>query len=244
MAERFRLPRTITASSWPNIWGGVWARAQQVRGTVRDSQGTVAPKLTNREALAIVTGMRIIPTREPFDFWAQFAAIAYGWDPPKRDRLDTSAAQADRFYPPDQTVSLVLEMQRLLAEVDASPGQEPRIDLDKDDFDDPLVQGDVAAQIAQDGGLAVRGIPIPTGKCVEKGTGKKRPIRPKCDKDGLGPREPATGKRLECDKEGDCEPEIIDVDPLREVFKVTVVIALVALAALALKDWAVSPRRR
>jgi hypothetical protein len=240
MGERFKLPPVITASSWPAIWGAVWERAKQARGVDHDEDGTVAPVLTNREAIAIVLAMRELPTAERWPLWYQFAAVAYGWDPYESDRLDTTRAQADKLYPPETTVALILEMQRMVGEIDNATA--PRMALKSDTFEDTIVQGDVAAALKQDGGISMQGFPIPTGKCTDKKTGKKRPIRPKCDKDGKGPIEPNTRRRMKCDNPGDCEPEVLDVDPAKALIKFVAVVAMVAIGALALENWMLQPR--
>lgn len=237
MAEPFKLPATITADTWEDVWGQVWLRAQKARGTAQDDEGTLVPIMTNREALALVVGIRKLKTEQPFGFWYLFAAVAYGWDPVDHDYLDKSAAQADREYPPETGVALMIHLLRNVADFQMrADAGDPMVQLDKDAFDDPIVQGSIVEALKQDGAVALKALPIPTGQCKDKKTGKRRKMRPKCDKDGKGPREPITRRRLPCDKDGECDPEFVVVDPIGEIIKLALTVAVVAVGALVLKD--------
>lgn len=208
VAERFKLPPVLTGSTWGNVWQAAWERLRQQRGMTINSEGVVAPKLTNREAASIIDAMRAIaPTTErKFPLWYQFAAVVYGWDP-ENDKIDISSAQADRFYEPDAAVELFVALQTMVFDLDDErAGTEPRVELDQGAFDDRIFQGEVVSALRADGAKAQAIIP----QCKDKKSGKKRFPRPPCDKDGKGPkgRDPITGVEIElpCDNPGDCEP--------------------------------------
>lgn len=182
-----------------------------------DRNEVVAPKMTNREAAAVISSMRAIApiANDAFALWYQYAALAYGWDP-DTDRLDLSSAQADRVYPADAAVELQLAMQRLTGELDDRAIPDPRLELDKGTFDDRIFQAEIAAALRQDGASTQAVIP----HCRDQKTGKARLPRVKCDPndpDGTARRkrkvlEPNTRQIVEvdCDAPGDCKP----IDPL------------------------------
>jgi hypothetical protein len=231
MAERFRLPPVITGSTWNNVFGFLWQKPP--RGTAPDRDGVIAPVFTNREALALVQALRTIsPTISAgFPLWYQFAAVAYGWDT-ERDVLDLSKEQADRMYDPNAAVALMLEVQRITGDLDDERGGQldPRLELDQDDFDDRLVQGDVQKALQDDGAEATAIIP----RCKDRKTGKTRFPRAKCDANGKGPtiRDPATGAIIElpCDKDGDCDA----INPIAKVRKLEKLLLIGMIAAGAI----------
>jgi hypothetical protein len=236
MAERFKLAPTATASSWDNLFWSQWNAAKRARGTGNAPDGTLAPRMTNREAVATIVAWRALdamstPGGQAWPLWYQFAAAAYGWDPVKSDRLNKSPAQADKLYPIALTSELWLALQRIAASLEARDVADPRVTLESSAWDDELVQGEVRHALVQDG-ASVSTLPSPTDVlCTDKETGKRRVKRPPCDADGKGPKwlNPVTGKleELPCDKPGDCKPI-----PRRRVSTATMVV--VGLAALAL----------
>jgi len=220
----FNLPPTITASTWASVWEAIWLRLQK-RGTVRDSHGSVTPRMTNREAIALIEVMRrLAPVAEvTFTLWYQYAAQAYGWDPwADRNVLFTTKAQADKEYPADLGVQLMLMMQRLAGALDDSRKLDPpSVHPDEKAFDDRVFQGDVAEALKRDEGTDVKVVPVPTGKCRQK-DGTERTPRIRCDKkdpDGFArrkrkvpdPTQPGGIREIDCDQPGDCEAIIIDV---------------------------------
>lgn len=234
MAERFTLQPVITGSTWSNVVAAIWTR--QPRGPSIASDETISPKMTNREALALIQAVRsaapmAVSTtagpREAWSLWYQFAAAAYGWDP-NTDQLDTTVAQRDSIYDPDMGALLFQQIDDVAHELDARAGLDPRLELDAGAFDDPIMQSDVVRALRADGARAevitgFRGgssekqsIPM----CRDKKTGKARVPRVKCD-----PNDPERAKRnkrlvfepntrqnieIDCDNEGDCEL----IDPL------------------------------
>jgi len=201
-AERFRLPPVLTASTWGNLWGAAWERAKQARGVATADDGTVAPVMTNREALALIAALRVVAamTSEGFPLWYQFAAVAYGWNP-TTDTFDVSQKQADRLYPADDATELQLAMQRLTTALDRERSDvDARLELDDNGFFDILVQGDVRRALLEDGATVAFKIPVPS--CKDPKTG--RPT-------GKPQRDPKTGKWT-------CEPVLVD-DPVTAVGK-------------------------
>lgn len=214
MSERFTLPPVVTASTWGSLMDAVWQRSP--RGMTADDDGTIAPKWTNREAIAVIDGLRGIAS-DDFPLWYQFAAIAYGWEP-GTNRLDRSDAQADRFYDPATAVLLNLEMMRLVHDLDARQRSDPRIDLDGNAWTDVTLQSEIAKALREDGAGVQFKVPLPA--CKDPQTGK--PAKPVKD--------PKTGKWT-------CPggPLVID-DPITAIIKALAPIA-VPLALILGAAW-------
>lgn len=175
MPERFLLPPVITGSTWSTVWGYTWEH--QGRGAVTDDEGTIAPRWTNREAVAIIAALRAVAPE--FPLWYQFAAIAYGWEP-GQNKLDRSQAQADRDYDANANVMLNLEMQRIVNDLDAARRPDPRIELDAQTWSDAAFQAEIAKALREDGAQAQFKIPLPA--CKDPKTGK--PAKPVKGADG------------------------------------------------------------
>jgi hypothetical protein len=223
MAERFTLPPMITASSWGSVMDALWSKSS--RGMTTDDEGTIAPKWTNREAVAVIAALRgLAAMAEGFPLWYQFAAIAYDWEP-GRNRLDRSDEQADRFYDPGAAVMLNLEMQRLVGELDDLHRTSPRLDLDSHSWTDAALQGEIAKSLREDGAGVAFKIPLPA--CKDPVTGK--PARPVKD--------PKTGKWT-------CPggPLLID-DPITAIIKALAPIA-VPLALILGAAWLAGNKRQ
>lgn len=166
MPERFQLPPVITASSWPSVAEALWS--QNRRGSVQDDQGDIAPKWTNREAIALIAALRGLARALPegFPLWYQLAAAAYDWEPASyKDHLMVNAAQADAIYPAEPAVVLNREMIRITNALDQTRGArpEPRLQLD-DVFDDEQMMSDVMQALHDDGSRAMFKIPLPACK--------------------------------------------------------------------------------
>jgi hypothetical protein len=228
--QRFALPPLITASKWRDVWGSLWSQLLRSRGVVNDAEGTVAPRMTNREAVAVVEAVRDLARKAgaQFPLWYQFAAIAYGWAP-DHDELDTSQEQSDRVYDADASVMLQLEVQEFTGDLDDRNTPDPRIDL-TDVFDHPSYRAEVAAALGQDGAQALFKIPIPA--CKDPKTGK--PAKPV--------RDPKTGKWT-------CPGGAVTIDDpltaiLKELTKVIVPIGLIVLVIGLAADNATTRRSR
>lgn len=234
MAERFKLPRVITASAWNTVGVSLWMDLERKRGTHENMFGGVSHKMTNREAVAIINGTRALAPmlRGKFPLWYQFAAVAYGWTPGS-DKLNATQKQADEIYDPDAGFELEKAVNSVLIEMrDNHPDVPPRLELEEDMFNEPIFQGEVARALHADGVRPQFEIPLPV--CKDKKTGKLRVPKPPCNKDGQGPIEPVTGRRMPCDKPGDCQTATVD-DPLtgiiRGVGKFAVPFAIIVIAA-------------
>ena len=200
MAERFALPPLITGTTWANVHAALWSRSP--RGVAADDEGTIAPRWTCREAMAVIEAARqAAKTGSAFPLWYQFAAVAYGWDPTVDSaRLDNSQEQADRDYDADAAVALQLELQRITSDLDESGGKlTPELRLDGKAFDRPGVQSEVRAALRADGISPTFKVPLPA--CKDPRTGKP----------GIPRRNPKTGK-------WECEVVTID-DPVTAIGK-------------------------
>lgn len=176
MPERFALPPVITGSTWGNVWGFMWEH--QPRGVVTDDDGTIAPRWTNREAIAMIAALRAA-AGAAFPLWYQFAATAYGWEPGK-SKLDRSEAQADRDYDANAAVMLQLEISRLTADLDEQRKADPRLELDAQSWTDVAIQSEIAKALREDGAQTQFKIPLPA--CKDPKTGK--PAKPVKGADG------------------------------------------------------------
>jgi hypothetical protein len=206
--------------------------------------GMTAPRITNGEAVQLITAFHSA-ARDAFALWAQYAAVAYGWDPPDNDELDASVGRAARAYAADLTVALWLELRRLTQLLDARmlSGQSAnddgaRLDLGGQ-FSDPAFVASVREHLQSDGADAL--FKIPTPFCTDKRTGERRWPRPPCGKDGKL-RDPFTGADIACDKPGDCDALLLD-DPITAVVKSLLPLALVVGALWLITRPTDKPRR-
>jgi hypothetical protein len=187
----------ITASTWGAVFSSAWDRALKRNGFETGSEGTIAPRVTNAEAVQMIRAWRIAVGGARFPLWYQFAAVAYGWDPPDNDTLD--AQDPDAWYPTDVNVALWVELHRVsLASDDIAP-----VRLDVDDlggYTDPGFMLSIRDALAGDGASAQFKIPLPA--CKDPKTGK--PV-------GRPHRDPKTGKWR-------CDPVTID-DPITYIGK-------------------------
>lgn len=216
MATKILRP-LYTASTWRTLWQAVfdsfWSKPERRQ---KADDGTNAPKLTNREAAALVREWHNVAPEgaERGEVWYQFVASAYGWDPPRRDYMRRDEAQASGWYPRELTKDLWSWAWTIALYADDIAGQPPRFAPQLDSFEDPVFAGTVRACLLEDGAEAT--FKFPTGYCKDKKTGKKRVPLPKCDAKGRGPYlgVDKSGKPVygACDKPGDCEPEFWD-DP-------------------------------
>ena len=234
MADDFKLPPVITASTWPNAFWATFDRLRQLRGVASSHRSeAIAPKMTNREAVAIVSAIRALApmTERGFGLWYQYAALAYGWDP-DRDRLTLTQAQSEKLYDQEAAPELMLAFQKLAGELDLLQREDPRVELDRGAFDDRILQGEVIKALRDDGAEAVAVIP----QCRDKKSGKVRTPRPPCDPndaDGTARRkrkvlEPNTRQIIEidCDAPGDCKP-LDPVGGIRKLEKYAVIALLI-----------------
>lgn len=220
MSERFTLPPVITGSTWTAVWGALWERSS--RGTVADEEGALAPKWTNREAIAIIAAIRSAAAPD-FPLWYQFAAPAFGWEPGV-NKLDRSEAQADREYDPSAAVLLYQEIRRIATELDDRQRREPRVELDAQTWTDATFQAEIAKALREDGAQAQFKIPLPA--CKDPRTGK--PARPVRGSDG----------KWRCPG----GPLLID-DPITAIVKALAPIAL-PVALILGAAWVMSKRPR
>ena len=245
-------PATLAASTWRVAFTGLWARAEKAHGTTRSRggwrgspsdappgvliAGTPAPRITNGEAVQLVRAFRVA-AGSAFSLWYQYAAVAYGWDPPSNDSLDASSPQADRAYQSDITVALWMELYRLAKQLDVD-GVEAALALEND-FSDAVFIASVRDNLAGDGADAQ--FKLPTGTCTDKRTGRQRWPKAPCDDNGEF-RDPFTGARLACDKPGDCTPTMVD-DPITAGLKSLFPVALVVVAIWFFSKPSRQPRR-
>lgn len=216
-----RLPDLITASSWKNIVQSIWQQSSRLGLETDPDTGETAPAWTNRQALALVAGVRA--AAKPvmaWPLWYQFAAAAYGWDP-ATNALDTSDGHADEAYPVGAAVQLVGELRRIAEQLDAVRYPELRVTLD-DVWGNPAIVADVIGALAGDGARVAFKIPLPV--CKDPATG--RPARPVKD--------PADGKWK-------CPGGVVTVDDpitalLKTLSKAAVPAALILIAYAAMTN--------
>jgi len=213
VAETFKLP-TIRGATWDDVvqkyWD--WARGPSGRGVIAASNEVIAPKLTNREAAALISEMRALApmTKSGFQLWYQFAAEAYGWSP-KRDKLDVSKAQEDRMYGADAGLELSLALFRMTSELNDDPpdagAPEAVMEFDQGAFQDTIFQSDVIRALKEDGAEAF--------------------LIPSCERDGKKGQFP---KRNKDTNEWECEnPDVFDpTAPLKKVVQVGTAVAIIA----------------
>lgn len=172
MAPNATFPPVITASRWETAWEAALAAARRRRGGTSAS----AP-ITNGDAVALVKAWARSSGTGAMPLWYQFAATAYGWDPAKSDRLNTTARQRDALFDAAITSDLWTAARQTARGLDA--GNEPaRLDIDADTFDSPVFQAGVRSAISGDGGMRAAG-KIPVG-CRDPKTGKLVGPRMKC----------------------------------------------------------------
>lgn len=161
----------ITAARWESAWEALLASARR-----RRSGNALAVPLTNGEAASLV---RAWPGKSGslwMPLWYQFAATAYGWDPQRSDRLNTSAKQRDATFELSRDLwDVTHEVARML---DADNKQPVRLDIDETTFDDVTFQAGVRAALLDDNGLQAAG-KIPVG-CRDPKTGRLTGPKMKC----------------------------------------------------------------
>lgn len=227
----------LFATTWANAYDRLWRSAKIARGCVTAQSGWTgkpseappgaviagcpAPRLTNAEAVRLIRAYKaaIVGTSASWSLWYQFAAIAYGWDPPEVDELDASSVRADASYVPDVCVALWMALFDLTKQLDRG-GSPAQLTLDGD-FAEASWLADVRGHLRGDGAEAT--FKIPTPFCRDKKTGKNRTPYPPCDT-----KDPLTGRPwLKCDSPGDCEPVMVD-DPLTTLLNKLLPYALMA----------------
>lgn len=204
----FRLARRVTASTWGNAFWAQWNQARVARGTAKASDATITPRVTNREAVAIINAWRgeNSLTSQPFSLWYQFAAIAYGWMVDK-DTLAATSPQATRLYPVDATKELWLAVQRIANRLEIErPDVAVALDVDPDAFMSPTFRGEVGNALRGDGANAEWLVGV--GGCKDPKTGKVRPF----PKGSCKVKWTAVGPILHSCKFEKCDPVRVEID--------------------------------
>ncbi len=172
MAPPRTFPALITADRWENVWESLLTSARRRR----NSGSSFSVPLTNGEAASLI---RAWPGKSGtlwMPLWYQFAAAAYGWDPQRSDRLNTTPKQRDsKFHLSRDLWDATHEIARAL---DAERKQPARLDVDADTFDDPTFQAGVRAALKADGGMKAAG-KVAIG-CKDPKTGKLTGPKMKC----------------------------------------------------------------
>lgn len=155
----FGLPPFITASTWTTAFNAMYSSISLLgqRTTDSDGDGSTIPRITNREAMAIISEWRTLAplANGVWPLWYQYAAQAYAWDPSDPETAHTLVAtdkQADAIYPPDMGVELWRSLRQLAHALDDNKVDAGhRLDFDRGAFDDPTIQGEVVDALKQDG---------------------------------------------------------------------------------------------
>lgn len=116
--------------------------------------------MTNAEAVALIREWHgVSGSSSALAF--QFAAHAYGWDPPSSDTLRTDAKQAARAYPSADMlwrwvggIAAELDARNDALVRDGKAPQPARIAVDRDSFTDPTFYGAVRAYLTSEGARA------------------------------------------------------------------------------------------
>jgi len=219
-SPRYRLDKHYGASRWETVFGALFDDVLRRRGKQLTEDGTISPALTNQEAVALIAAFRALAvmTRDGFPLWAQYAGVAYDFGRGPL-RFNTSLKQMGRMYPADIGVGLWSEGLHIFASLEKErPDVPSQFDVDADTFQSLAFVNDVKRDLQADADKITASKKIPFPACRDKKTGKLRFPRPPCDKDGKGPIEPVTGRRMPCDKRGDCDPVVVD-DPITAVGK-------------------------
>lgn len=144
MATRVLAP-LVTASTWEAAWQSMHDAAGR-RMKTKD-----VPRLTNAEAVALVRVWRGATTGES-SLWSQFAAIAYGFKPPKQNKLRTDDVRARAWFPLAATADLWSWSGGIAKELDARGDQPPpSLAPNLDTFTDPVFHGQVLDELRKDG---------------------------------------------------------------------------------------------
>lgn len=252
MAAKYTLPVIVDAPSWPSVVEALFTGAQDRRGRVRASDGTLSPPLSNQEAVAIIDEFRDVAdkTSEGWPLWYQFAAVAYDWDT-ARDRLDSGPTRGNKLYPVDVRRDLWVALMRVAGNMQAEhPGPgviHPRAST----FGSLSTVAAIRRALNEDGAEAA--FKIPTPACKERDSGKKRLHRVPCDPkdaDGWKRRKRKTfydavhrrWVEVDCDRPGDCENIAID-DPITAIGK-SLLVPILVVGGLLWLITARTPRSR
>jgi hypothetical protein len=182
VTERFQLPPLATGSTWSAVYWSLWETAKKRRGTATSEDGTFVPRLTNREAVALVEAWRAVSplqSAREFTLAYQFEAVAWGWDPAS-DMFDVSTKQADKLYSIEASRDLWVMLKWIATALDEAKlaNVPPRVELDATAFADLLVQGDVRRKLIEDGGVVA--FKSPLVEIIREGM--KNPITPEQQK--------------------------------------------------------------
>lgn len=211
-----RWPPFVTSSSWRTVMASLVQTVTRKRGKSSgapidgrwDGTAPAAPVITNGDAVTLV--MAAMAAASPnisrlFPAWYQLAAVAYGWDPGKSDKLDTSATRRDAPYPAPMRSILWECIGQVFTALDNERVTSPRVDLDGQ-FSDQVFQGQVVVALRDDGyELKFSRPKLPAG-CKDK-NGKIG--LPKCV------RKMKTWPYF-CTKY-ECDPHYVEIDPLKPV---------------------------
>jgi hypothetical protein len=154
MAVVVAAPRPTFA---PLYGGSTWTT---LAAAMRSPLANRKQPMTNAEAVALIREWRNV-SDSPATLAYQFAAHAYGWDPPTSDKLATGAKQAARAYPsPDMLwrwvggIAAELDARNDALVRDGKAPQPARVAVDRDSFTDPTFYGAVRAYLTSEGARA------------------------------------------------------------------------------------------
>lgn len=177
LAARSAFPPFVTASKWSTVWDALWSSARKRNGGSHASDGQLVPRIRNGDAVTLSIAWLDAAGARAFPLWYQFAAIGYGWNPPRRDSLDTSKRRRSAWYPTDAASELWLVTSALAADMDSSLKLNPRLDM-ADRFTDAVSVSQVRSALQGDGAQA--SVKLPTGVCRDDATGKTRAPELEC----------------------------------------------------------------
>jgi len=149
MAPQFSIPRVVTGSTWSAVVKSLYDRLRTARPQGSADNGTIAPTMTNREAVALIDDMRRVAS-PMFPLWYAFAAAAYGWQQ-QGDELDPGDIQSERYYPADDAAMLWPFLIDLGDKMDAASIPNPRVEVDQGIYDNQIFIAELRASLEHDG---------------------------------------------------------------------------------------------
>jgi hypothetical protein len=152
-----------------STWQAVWAQMHATMADRAKKRAVKAPPITNAEAVAFIRVWRGA-TASDSAIWYQLAAVAYGWDPQKRDELRVDAKQADAKYSMPDAVwnwskGIAEELDARKLEVPAS------LAPNRATFGDPVFYAEVRAKLLEDGASPSIETKRPVVRAESRGSG-------------------------------------------------------------------------
>lgn len=156
----YSLPQVAySGDTWSSVLTAVWEASRQVHPMGELPDGTIVPRLTNRDAAALVQAWRSVAPMgtRGWPLWYQFAAVTFGWNA-TADTLNVTTQQAGELFPLAMTADLWSALMGIANDLDNTPRaaavKPASVELDPDMFFDMTFQGEVRQALIDDGAAA------------------------------------------------------------------------------------------